>query len=139
VYKINLSRTELLIINKRRKKEKNKLIFKRLQCIYLAHKGTDGKEIAKVLAVNKNTVTKWIKTYEESGLNELCRPIDYDRRSSKIDDYLEKIKQDIKDNALTTLAELHDWLKNKYSLEMEISWLFRCCKKNSICLARKSV
>ena len=105
----------------------------------MAHKGTDGKEIAKVLAVNKNTVTKWIKTYEESGLNELCRPIDYDRRSSKIDDYLEKIKQDIKDNALTTLAELHDWLKNKYSLEMEISWLFRCCKKNSICLARKSV
>ena len=84
MYKINLSRTELLIINKRRKKEKNKLIFKRLQCIYLAHKGTDGKEIAKVLAVNKNTVTKWIKTYEENGLNELCRPIDYDRRSSKL-------------------------------------------------------
>lgn len=138
MYKINLSQAELLIINKKRK-EKNKLIFKRLQCIYLAHKGTDGKEIAKVLAINKNSVTKWIKTYKEKGLAELCRPIDYDRRSSKIDEHLEKIKQDIRANTLTTLAELHDWLKVKYSLEMEISWLFRCCKKNSICLARKPV
>lgn len=139
MYKINLSRIELTAINKRRKKEKNKLIFKRLQCIYLAHKGTDGKEIAKILAVNKNTVTKWIKTYEEDGLTELCRPINYDRRSSKIDDYIERIKKDVKDNALSTLAELHDWLKDNYSMEIEISWLFRCCKKNSICLAKNYV
>lgn len=137
MYKIKLSSYELSKLKKRREKEKNKAISDRLHCIYLSAKGKQNKEIKDILAVNKNSVTNWIKIYEDKGLDELCRPENFDRRSSKIDDYVEKIKQDIKENTITTLIELHDWLKNKYSLEMEISWLFRCCKKNSIYLARK--
>lgn len=137
MYKINLSATELAKLNRRRKKENNKHICDRLHCVYLAAKGKSNKEITDILAVNKNSVTKWIKIYLEKGLAELCRPIDFDRRSSKIDEHIENIKQDIKTNTIATLAELSDWLKKKYSLPMEISWLWRCCKKNSIYLARK--
>lgn len=139
MYKIKLSPNELVRLKKRRRKEKNKAISDRLHCIYLSAKGKKNKEIKDILAVNKNSVTNWIKIYETKGLEELCRPENFDRRSSKIDDYVEKIKQDIKENTIATLAELHDWLKSKYEIEIEQSWLFRCCKKNSICLAKKHV
>lgn len=137
MYKIKLSQAELTALNKRRKKERNKLISDRLHSIYLAHAGKGNKAITKILAVNKNSVTDWIKIYQAKGLDELCRPINYDRRSSKLDDYIENIKQDIQDNSIATLSELQNWLKKQYSLEMEISWLWRCCKKNSIYLAKK--
>ncbi len=132
MYKIKLSPTELMELNKRKKQEKNTKMYYRLQSVYLAHEGRDNKEIIDILGVNKNSVTNWIKIYSEKGINELCKPIDYDRRSAKIDGYIDKIKQDIKDNTISTLSELQDLINKKYSLEIEQSWLFRCCKKNSI-------
>lgn len=135
--KIKLSSIELAELNKRRKKEKDKKIYNRLQCIYLVHIGKKHKEIIDILSVNKNSVTDWVKIYSDKGIDELSRPINYDRRSSKIDKYIDKIKQDVKDNMISTLAELQDWISEKYSIEIEKSWLFRYCKKNSICLTRK--
>lgn len=139
MYKIKLSKDELTKLNKKKKLEKNTKMYHRLQSVYLAHKGRDNKEITDILGVNKNSVTKWIKIYSKKGLNELCQPINYNRRSAKIDEHIDKIKQDIKDNTISTLAELQDWVKEKYSLEIEQSWLFRCCKKNSVCLTKKRV
>ena len=115
------------------------MVSDRLQCIYLAHTGKKNREISDILVVNKNSVTAWMKIYIKDGLDALCRPIDYDRRSSKIDEYIERIREDIKEHTISTLAELQDWVKEKYSLEMEISWLWRCCKKNSIYLAKRLV
>lgn len=137
MYKIKLSAIELDELNKRRKKETNKNIFNRLQCVYLSAKGKENKEIINILAINKNSATNWIKIYTEKGLDELCRPENFDRRSAKIDDYIEKIKRDVRENTIATIAELQSWINEKYSLQIEQSWLFRCCKKNSICLARK--
>lgn len=139
MYKIKLSPNELMELNKRKKQEKNTKMYHRLQSVYLAHKGRDNKEIIDILGVNKNSVTNWIKVYSEKGIDELCKPIDYDRRSAKIDDYIDKIKQDIKDNTISTLSELQDLINKKYSLKIEQSWLFRCCKKNSIYLTKKHV
>lgn len=139
MYTITLSRAELAALNQRRKQTKNKQIADRLQCIYLAHSGKGNKAITELLTVNKNSVTDWIKLYLDQGLDAVCRPIDYDRRSSKLDAHIEAIKHDVQDQTIATLAELQDWIKTKYSIELEQSWLWRCCKKNSICLTKKLV
>ncbi len=139
MYKIKLTRSELSALQKRRKKESSKAISDRLHCLYLAHIGKGNKEITDILAINKNSATNWIKIYLEKGMDELCRAENFDRRPSRIDSYLEKIKQDIQDNAIATLSELQDWIKQKYLIEMEQSWLWRCCKKNSIYLTKKPV
>lgn len=139
MYPLHLSPGALKQLQVRIKKEKSKVIFKRLQCIYLAHHGKGNHEITALLAVNKNSVTEWMKTYTTKGLDALCRPINYDRRSSKIDPYITKIKRDIQDHTISTLAELQDWIKTQYSIELEQSWLWRCCKKNSICLTKRLV
>lgn len=137
MYTLQLSPKELRQLHVRRKQEKNPSMVKRLQCIYLAQLGKGNNEIAKLIMANKNSVTDWIKIYSTKGLNVLCHPINYNRRSAKIDPYITKIKQDIKDNTITTLSELQDWIKTKYSLNLEQSWLWRCCKKNSICLTKR--
>lgn len=137
MYKIKLSAIGLAKLNKRRRAEKNKMIYNRLQCIYLAANGKGRKEITGILSINKNSATAWIKIYLDKGLEELCRPIDFDRRSAKIDDYAERIRQDLKENTISTLSELQGWIKKKYSLQIEQSWLFRCCKKNLICLTKR--
>ena len=131
--------TKLSFHKQNLKEGKNTKIYCRLQSVYLTHKGKDNKEIIEILEVNKNSVTDWIKIYCEKGIDELCKPIEYNRRSAKIDNYIGKIKQDIKDNTISTIAELQDWIKKKYSLKIEQSWLFRCCKKTQFVLQENAV
>lgn len=139
MYKIKLTKAELAKLAKLKKVEKNKRIFRRLQCLSLSHQGKEYKEIADIVGVCVDTVTDWIKLYLAKGISGLCRLDFKDKRPSKIDGYIDKIKEDVKNNTISTLAELQDWLKSHYAIEMEASWLFRCCKKNSIYLTRRHV
>jgi len=135
--KINISKFDIEEIKLKKREEKDKKIYRRLQFLHLKYRNKTNKEIADVLGVCIDTVTDWSRIYSAEGLEGLCRPINYDNRSAKIDNYIDRIKQDIKDNTISTLSELQSWIKKNYSLEIEQSWLFRCCKKNSICLIKK--
>ena len=135
--KIKISKSIYEKIISMKKTEKDKKIYRRLQFLHLKYKGKTNKEIADTVGVCQNTITSWTLIYSEKGLKGLCVPINFDRRISKIDSHIIDIKKDIKDNVISTLAELQNWIKKKYSLKMEQSWLFRCCKKNSIYLIKK--
>jgi len=103
----------------------------------LRHQGKSNQEIADVIGVCKETVIDWVRIFETEGLNGICR-LNYEgRRLLKIDPYIDKIKKDIKEEMISTLTELQDLLKRKYSIEIEQSWLSRCCKKNSVSLTKK--
>ena len=137
--KITISKSDLKEIKLRKKKEKDQKIYRRLQFLHLKSKNKTNKEIADLLGVCVDTITDWTRIYLDKGLSDLCEPINYDNRSAKIDNYIKEIKQDIKDNTISSLSELQDWIKKNYSLEIEQSWLFRCCKKNSIYLTKKRI
>jgi transposase len=137
MYKIKLTKTELKKLERLQSKGKSNRINRRAQAIVLAAKGRSYQDIAEVTGVCVDTVTAWIKLYNDKKLAGLCEFKFKDKRKSKINDYVEQIKQDVKDNTISTLAEMQAWIKEKYSIEMEQSWLFRCCKKNSIYLTRK--
>lgn len=132
-----MSSNELRKIKKLTKEEKSKRVYRRLQCVYLSYQGKKNKEIADTIGVCADTITDWIKIYLKHGMDKLCQLEFKNKRQSKIDGYIDQIKQDADKNTISTLAELQDWIKNKYSIEMEKSWLSRCCKKNSIFLIRK--
>ncbi len=139
MYKINFSKTNLAAIKKGKREEKDKKILRRLYCLELKAKGISHKEIADSIGVSQDTVTSWVKLYIQKGLNELCKPINYDRRSSRIDPHIQEIKTLVRDQAIATLAELRNLLKNDFDIAIEESWLSRLCKKNSICLSRRPV
>ncbi|MBL7058042.1 helix-turn-helix domain-containing protein [Patescibacteria group bacterium] len=137
--KINISEEEFQEINNRKKKVKDKKIFRRLQFLYLKYKKKTNTEIADIVGVCSDTITNWSREYQEKGLDEFCILIDFDRRSSKIDPYIEDIKKDVKDNMISTLAELQALIKKNYDIKIGKTWTYECCKKNSICLVKKRV
>ena len=137
--KITISKDDLKEIKLKKKKEKDQKIYRRLQFLHLKYKNKTNKEIADLLGVCADTITDWARIYSNEGLNSLCQPINYNNRSAKIDKYIVRIKQDVKDNMISTLSELQNWIKENYSLEIEQSWLSRCCKKNSISLTKKRI
>jgi len=137
--KITISKDDLKEIKLKKKKEKDQKIYRRLQFLHLKYKNKTNKEIADLLDVCADTITDWARIYSNEGLNSLCQPINYNNRSAKIDKYIVRIKQDVKDNMISTLSELQNWIKENYSLEIEQSWLSRCCKKNSISLTKKRI
>ena len=137
MFKITISKDDIKEIKLKKKKEKDKKIYRRLQFLHLKYKNKTNKEIADLLGVCADTITDWTRIYSNEGLTGLCQPINYDNRSAKIDNYVVRIKQDVKDNMISSLSELQNWIKENYSLEIEQSWLFRCCKKNSIYLTKK--
>lgn len=139
MYKIKLSKTELVRVQQMKKRIKDKRIFRRLQALTLKARGRSHQEIADTAGVSVDTVTDWLKIYRAQGLDELCRPIDYDRRSSVIDPHIGKVKQLVEERLVSTLAELQNLLKREFRIDLEQSWLSRCCKKNAICLTRKPV
>jgi len=137
MYQTKLSKTELKELKQLKQKERDKKIFRRLQAIYLRHQGKSNQEIADIVGVCKETVIDWARIFEIKGLDGICQ-LNYEgRRLSKIDPYIDKIKKDVKDKTISTLAELQDLLKENYSIEIEQSWLSRYCKKNFISLTRK--
>lgn len=139
MYTIKLSQAELKKLKQLKNKERDKKIFRRLQCIQLRHKGKSNQEIADIIGVCKDTVMDWVKLYLDEGFLGLCT-LNYDgRKQSRIDPHIEAIRRDLKENTIATLSQLQAWLKDNYAIEMESSWLSRCCKKNSIYLTRKPV
>lgn len=137
MYKINISKQELEELKKLKKQEKNKRVYRRLQCIHLAAKGKENKEIADIIGVCVDTVTDWIKIYLDEGIVGICKLDFTGRREAAINGHVGDIKKDIEKNNISTLAQLQNWIKDKYEINLEQSWLFRCCKKNSIFLTRK--
>jgi transposase len=137
MHKIKLTKTEVKKLQRLQGKGKSARVNRRVQAILLANQGQSYQDIAEATGVCVDTVTDWVKLYKSDKLAGLCKLQFTGKRKSKINDYVDKIKQDVKDNTIGTLAELQDWIKDKYSIEIEQSWLFRCCKKNSICLTKK--
>lgn len=137
--KFELSKQEIIQLDKLIKQKKSAKITRRLQCLKLKHKGKTHKEITEIFGINKDTISNWMNLYFQQGVKGLCQ-LNYDgRRQTKIDGYVDQIKQDVKERTITTLSELKSLLSEKYDIQIEESWLSRLAQKNSILATRKPV
>ena len=134
---VQLSKNELANVRQLKSKETRVKVYRRLQALQMAAAGARHQDIATTLGVCDDTVTDWIRLYNDKGLKVLCAPRFTGKRRSPFHDHLEEIERDIEGKAIATLAELQEWIKAKYALEMEASWLWRCCKKNSVYLTKR--
>ncbi|MEJ0103124.1 MAG: helix-turn-helix domain-containing protein [Bacteroidota bacterium] len=67
-YKIILPRADVALITAKKRKEKDAKLLRRYQCLSMLHEQYPKKEIAKLLGVNIDTITDWIKIYNKEGL-----------------------------------------------------------------------
>ena len=136
-YTIDLTDKEITVLNKLRKVEKDGKLLRRYQCIWFAHEKYPKKEIAKMLAVNIDTVTDWIKLFIKNRFNGLST-FHYDgRRPSSLDLVKDSLLKHIKDVPVSKLSELQQYLKADHGIDIEHSWLSRYLKKNSIVLIKR--
>lgn len=134
---LTLSEHELAHLVKAMKEELNIKIHRRLQMLHWKHLGKTNTEIAKLLSVRSETITGWLNIYRSKWLAGL-QGLDYTgRRPSKLDSIKEQIIAYIEKENVATLSVLQDWIKKTFDLDIEQSWLYRYCKKNSIFLTRR--
>jgi transposase len=134
---ISIRSSDLSIINAKRKSEPLAKFQRRYHCLWLLNEGYLRGDIAKLLGVNIDTITDWIKLYNKEGLNGLGLLKYEGRRPSILDGVQDQIKDIVKNENIATIAELQERIKKKFQLEVEHSWLYRYCKKNSISLIKR--
>lgn len=134
---LTLSKDDLSNLARAMKEELNIKIYRRLQMLNWKHLGKTNTEIAKLLSVRSETITGWLNIYRSKWLSGL-QGLDYTgRRSSKLDSIKDQIIVYIEKENVATLSILQDWIKRTFDLDIEQSWLYRYCKKNSIFLTKK--
>ena len=136
-YQVILSKIDLDIIKTKKRKERDAKLLRRYQCLSMLHEKYPKKEIAKLLGVNIDTITDWVKIYTQSGLAGLGLFKYEGRRPSSLDQIKDELVDLIKKENINTMVQLQGKIKSSYKLDVEESWLGRYCKKNSISLIRK--
>ncbi len=136
-YQIALTPTDQSIIKEKKRKEKDAKLLRRYQCLSMLNDQYSKKEVARLLNVNIDTITDWIKIYNKEGLAGLGLLKYEGRRPSALDSIKEQIISYVQKENITTLSELQMTIEKKHQLKIEHSWLSRYCKKNFIALTKK--
>jgi len=136
-YQVVLPPKDQSIIKEKKRKEKDVKLLRRYQCLWMLHEQYPKKEVAKILSVNIDTVTDWIKLYNNEGLSGLGILKYEGRRPSSLDGIKEQLTRYVQTQNITTLSELQLLIEKKHQLKIEHSWLSRYCKKNFIALTKR--
>ncbi len=136
-YQVVLTPKDQSIIKEKKRKEKDAKLLRRYQCLWMLHEQYSKKEVAKVLSVNIDTVTDWIKLYNKEGLAGLGILKYEGRRPSSLDGIKEQLTRYVQTETINTLSELQRMIEQKHKLKIEHSWLSRYCKKNFIALTKR--
>jgi transposase len=136
-YTIQFSKADIALIAEKKRKEKKGKLLRRYQCLFMLYETYPKKEIARLLGINIDTITDWIKIYNKDGLTGLGL-LNYEgRRPSSLDSFKEKIIDYVEKENISTLSQLQKVIEKKHHLKVEHSWLSRYCKKNSISLTKR--
>lgn len=136
-YPVHLTRTELIRVKDKKRKEKNGKLLRRYQCLSLLHDQYSKKEVARILGVSIDTITDWVKLYLTGGLMAIEVLKYADRRPSVLDNIKEQLTDYVKKENINSLSALQTIIEKKHHLKIEQSWLSRYCKKNFISLIKK--
>ncbi len=130
--RIRLSLSQKYELADRLNATENKKLTKRLLCISLRHYGYKISDIANIQGVSERTISNWIQLFLSGGFDELLA-LKYSRRkSSRLEPYLDSIKNWIAMHPDKKLEELQSYLKEELGLEVEYSWLYRFVKSRGL-------
>jgi len=117
--------------------EGNSKIYRRLLWLDLKHRRYRQKEISFILRMSQAQLTNWSKLFIEQGFEGLCSTHYKDRRPSKLMPYLDKIREHVQKQSVSSLSCLQEWLAKEFGVFIEQSWLSRWIKKNSVVLIKR--
>jgi transposase len=90
---LKIPKSELNVLNIERFNYPCPLVRKRMHTIYLKAKGYSHKDITNFLDIHINSVTNFIKMYQQGGLNQL-KQINYGTNKSQLNEFQTSIEED---------------------------------------------
>jgi len=124
-------------LRRRKKNERDAKILRRLLCIELKDLGEQNRKIARLCGVCIDTITDWLRLYEDGGFEKLCFLAYEGRRISVLDAVKGDLKKGIKEGRYKKLADVREELKRVHGLDLCISRIWQYAKKNSLHLSRR--
>jgi transposase len=115
-----LSRAERKKIERRRQREYDKRIFRRLSALVALDDGHSQENVARVLGTTARNVRRWIKTYRAWGLDELCTIAHEGRSCFLTEEQLKSLQEQIEAGNFRSAKQARKWIADncgvKYSL-----------------------
>ena len=112
-------------------KEKDGRQRERLQFLYLlkSKKIKSVQQATKILGRHRNTISEWIKKYQEGGLLCLTDRTSPPGRESQIrGEVFEKLKEKLSDPiGFGFYKDIQKWLKEEFNLDIHYQSIFKIC------------
>ncbi len=124
------------------KKESKSWLKQRIQMLYLlkSKQVSTILEISSILAVNRNTVGRWMALYEKGNIEVLMEMRKPKGRSLSIPlDVLEKLRDELKsDKNYESYKDIQDWLKEEHDLDIPYKTVHKIVRYRLLARIKKS-
>lgn len=116
-----LSRFERKKIEKRRDRESDKRIFRRLSALLALDDGYSQEEVARFLGVTARTVRRWITIYRQAGLDGLCVLAHEGRKCTLTDAQLEALRKEVEAGRFRAAKQARQWIADNFGVRYSLS------------------
>ena len=116
-----LSRSERKKIEKRRRQESDKRIFRRLSALLGLDDGCSQEEVARFLGTTSRTVRRWLKTYRKDGLDGLCVLAHEGRKCTLTDAQLETLRGQVEAGNFRSAKQARQWITDNHGVKYSLS------------------
>jgi transposase len=105
--RINFVQEDIKKLHYQRYHHPHPLVQKKMEAIYLKSQGVTHKNIYRLCQISKTTLTKYIRQYQEGGVEEL-KKIEYKGQSSELNQYSGQIEEYFKIHPASSVAAASD-------------------------------
>jgi transposase len=103
-------------IEKRRREEREARIWRRLSAILWLADGVSVADVAARLEVCTKQIRKWLKLFNDGGLDALC-DLHYKGRTSRLNDtQIDELKQEIAKGLFHTAQQIVTWIDKRFQV-----------------------
>jgi len=113
---LNLSQADIEAVNIERKTQTSSLIRDRMLVLHLVHMKISRIQCAEIVGCHRNTVTSYIRMYNEGGLTGI-RNLNYPKDRHELKDYYEKVDAELEGANCNTVSDASDLLKTKFGYD----------------------
>ena len=128
MYYINLTVAEIKKIKWLREKHPHHRVRRKLQTLWLKHKGYSYPEISKIIGVSLNTVRSYLMSYIQGGLEALME-LNFYRPQSELMFYKDLLEKEFENNSPATLKEAKHRIKELTGLDRSLPQVSQFLKK----------
>ncbi|MBS8122526.1 helix-turn-helix domain-containing protein [Candidatus Vampirococcus lugosii] len=117
-------------IELREKTEKSGKSLKRLQCLRFRLEGIKYKQIQKLLNISEDTIARWVKKYNNGGIEGLLSTKNNGKPSKLSEKEIAIIKEENEKKGFNTAEDAQKYIEKKFGIKYCISNVRNILKKN---------